>query len=131
MAFSSKETRASITDALASLTPLERSVIVLAYDGGLSQSEIAVRLGWPIGTVKTRTRRALRQLRDQLERSQAGVRARAAGAIPVASDRERLAHPAVRSRDRDSDPARRTGEPIRPTRTGPLGVNLGQCHTPC
>jgi RNA polymerase sigma-70 factor, ECF subfamily len=62
-----KETRASIADALGSLDPLERRVIVLAYDGGLSQSEIAASLGWPIGTVKTRTRRALRHLRDRLE----------------------------------------------------------------
>ena len=73
VALSSQETRASIADALASLDPAERSVIELAYDAGLSQSEIASRLGWPIGTVKTRTRRALRHLRDQLERAEAGV----------------------------------------------------------
>jgi DNA-directed RNA polymerase specialized sigma24 family protein len=46
---------------------MEHQVILLAYDGGLSQSEIAASLGWPIGTVKTRTRRALRHLRDRLE----------------------------------------------------------------
>ena len=62
-----KERRASIDQAIASLAPDERSVIVLAYDGGLSQSEIAARLGWPLGTVKTRTRRALRLLRELLE----------------------------------------------------------------
>jgi DNA-directed RNA polymerase specialized sigma24 family protein len=45
----------------------ERTVIVLAYRDGLSQSEIADRLDWPLGTVKTRTRRALRHLRDTLE----------------------------------------------------------------
>jgi RNA polymerase sigma-70 factor, ECF subfamily len=67
IALSTKETRASIEDALHSLDPAERRVIVLAYDGGLTQSEIAATLGWPIGTVKTRTRRALRHLRDQLE----------------------------------------------------------------
>jgi RNA polymerase sigma-70 factor, ECF subfamily len=131
MAFSTKETRASITDALASLTPLERSVIDLAYDGGLSQSEIAGRLGWPIGTVKTRTRRALRHLRDRLERSPGGAQARAAGPNPVAGDRERLARPTVGSRGRDADPARRTVPPTRPTRTETSAVNLGQCHTPC
>lgn len=64
-----KETREAISAAVASLSSLERSVIALAYDGGLSQSEIAVRLGWPIGTVKTRTRSALRHLRDRLQRS--------------------------------------------------------------
>jgi RNA polymerase sigma-70 factor (ECF subfamily) len=73
---SREETRASIADAVASLAPFERSVILLAYDGGLSQSEIAVRLGWPIGTVKTRTRSALRHLRERLERLDVDVQAR-------------------------------------------------------
>jgi RNA polymerase sigma-70 factor (ECF subfamily) len=67
VALDEKETRVSIQNALAALDPLEQQVIVLAYDGGLSQSEIAASLGWPIGTVKTRTRRALRHLRDVLE----------------------------------------------------------------
>jgi RNA polymerase sigma-70 factor, ECF subfamily len=76
---SRKETRASIREAVASLAPFEQSVIALAYDGGLSQSEIAVRLGWPIGTVKTRTRSALRHLRDRLAQWEGDVRARGAG----------------------------------------------------
>ncbi len=75
MSFMRKETRASIEDALGTLDPLERRVIVLAYAGGLSQSEIAASLGWPIGTVKTRTRRALRHLRDRLEGPGAPLRA--------------------------------------------------------
>jgi RNA polymerase sigma-70 factor (ECF subfamily) len=73
---SREETRASIAAAVASLAPFERSMISLAYDGGLSQSEIAVRLGWPIGTVKTRTRSALRHLRERLERLDGDVQAR-------------------------------------------------------
>jgi RNA polymerase sigma-70 factor (ECF subfamily) len=72
IALTNKETRASIEDALKRLDPAERRVIVLAYDGGLTQSEIAAKLGWPIGTVKTRTRRALRHLRDRLEGHDAG-----------------------------------------------------------
>jgi len=67
-----KETRASIADALAGLAPQERRVIALAYDLGLTQSQIAAQLDWPIGTVKTRTRRALRQLRERLEQTAAG-----------------------------------------------------------
>lgn len=66
VALADKETRAAIGAAIADLDPIERRVIVLAYDGGLTQSEIADSLGWPIGTVKTRTRRALRHLRERL-----------------------------------------------------------------
>ena len=77
LALTSKETRAAIEDAMASLDPIERSVIELAYAGGLTQVEIASRLGWPLGTVKTRTRRALHHLRDRLEASPAR-------AVPVA-----------------------------------------------
>lgn len=62
-----RRSRGSIDDAIAALDPAERSAIVLAYAGGLSQSEIAAQLGWPLGTVKTRTRRALGRLREMLE----------------------------------------------------------------
>jgi RNA polymerase sigma-70 factor, ECF subfamily len=59
--------RAEIRAALASMPDEERAVIVLAYREGLTQQEIAGRLGWPLGTVKTRTRRALAHLRGLLE----------------------------------------------------------------
>jgi RNA polymerase sigma-70 factor, ECF subfamily len=75
-ALSGKESRAAVAAAIASLAPLERSVILLAYDGGLSQSEIAARLGWPIGTVKTRTRSALKHLRERLEPARESVEVR-------------------------------------------------------
>lgn len=61
------ELRATVASAIGELPEPERQVIVLAYRDGLSQSEIASRLGWPIGTVKTRTRRALGRLRNAIE----------------------------------------------------------------
>ena len=60
------ELRTSLAAALAELPDVERTVLVLAYREELSQSEIAERLGWPIGTVKTRTRRALLRMRTAL-----------------------------------------------------------------
>jgi RNA polymerase sigma-70 factor (ECF subfamily) len=72
------ETREVVREALASIPAHEREILLLAYEGGLSQSEIADRLGWPLGTVKTRTRRALRRLRDRLERSGSELPARPA-----------------------------------------------------
>lgn len=58
--------RQQIREALAELPEEERTVVVMAYDQELSQTEIAARLGWPVGTVKTRTRRALGRLRGAL-----------------------------------------------------------------
>ncbi len=57
------ELRTVLAGALAEMTEPERRVLLMAYRDELSQSEIAARLGWPIGTVKTRTRRAFLKLR--------------------------------------------------------------------
>lgn len=96
MALSDKETRESIHDALASLSPLERRVIELAYDTGLSQSEIAEQLGWPMGTVKTRTRRALRHLRERLEGPHLDTGANWHPAVTSAARRVPIASPCIR-----------------------------------
>jgi RNA polymerase sigma-70 factor (ECF subfamily) len=52
--------------AMDKLTPNQRQAIELAYFEGLSQSEMAERMGQPLGTVKTWVRTALRNLRDEL-----------------------------------------------------------------
>ena len=49
--------------AVQSLHPDQRKVIELAYYQGMSQSEIADVLDWPLGTVKTRIRSAMENLR--------------------------------------------------------------------
>jgi RNA polymerase sigma-70 factor (ECF subfamily) len=53
--------------ALEDLPAAERTVLELAYWGGLSQSEVSEYLNVPLGTVKTRTRTGLRRLADLLE----------------------------------------------------------------
>lgn len=58
--------REAIRAAIGTMPEQERTVILLAYQHDLSQTEIADRLDWPLGTVKTRTRRALLRLREAL-----------------------------------------------------------------
>lgn len=73
-------TRSAIAEVLAAMPEDERTVILLAYQRELTQSEIAERLGWPLGTVKTRTRRALAHLRAALEADEARAAAGPGGA---------------------------------------------------
>ena len=86
-ALSAVRLREAIRAAVATMPEVEQTVILLAYQDELSQSEIADRLGWPLGTVKTRTRRALLRLREELG-SEFGT---AAGldvvAVPAGEDR--------------------------------------------
>jgi RNA polymerase sigma-70 factor (ECF subfamily) len=55
-----------IKAALAKLNQNQQKVIQLAYYEGLSQTEMAQRLGQPLGTVKTWVRTALKHLKDEL-----------------------------------------------------------------
>ena len=57
--------------ALEKLPAAQQEVITLSYYGGLSQSEIAAKLGHPLGTVKTRARLALQKLREELRQDDA------------------------------------------------------------
>jgi RNA polymerase sigma-70 factor, ECF subfamily len=55
-----------VSRALDALDAAHREVIELAYFVGLSQREISLRTGVPLGTVKTRTARAFKSLRGEL-----------------------------------------------------------------
>ena len=61
-----RDMQRAVQSALALLRPEQRQVIEIAYYEGLSHSEIAIRLGQPLGTVKTRIRTAMMALRDML-----------------------------------------------------------------
>lgn len=56
----------SLHHAVASLPPVQREVVELAFFGGLSYVEVAERMGTPLGTVKSRIRLATRRLREIL-----------------------------------------------------------------
>jgi RNA polymerase sigma-70 factor (ECF subfamily) len=58
-----------VDGALERLPEGEREVVVLAYFADLSHTQIAARLGQPLGTVKSRIRRALGRMADVAEES--------------------------------------------------------------
>ena len=60
------EERATVQRALAQLPTEQRQTLLLAYFEGLTQSEIAARLGAPLGTIKTRMRSGMIKLRALL-----------------------------------------------------------------
>jgi RNA polymerase sigma-70 factor (ECF subfamily) len=64
------ETRQIVRSALDGLPEAQRRVVELAFFEGLTQSEIASRLGEPLGTVKTRARMALERLKNLIKREE-------------------------------------------------------------
>jgi RNA polymerase sigma-70 factor (ECF subfamily) len=58
-----------VNSALADLPEDQRRPLMLAYFEGLTQSEIATKLGVPLGTVKTRMRTAMMKLREAFGKS--------------------------------------------------------------
>jgi RNA polymerase sigma-70 factor (ECF subfamily) len=63
--------RKVVREALLRLAPEQREALELGYYGGLTQSELAERLGQPLGTIKSRMFTGLARLRDLL--AQAGL----------------------------------------------------------
>ncbi|MEL6938693.1 MAG: sigma-70 family RNA polymerase sigma factor [Cyanobacteria bacterium J06598_1] len=61
-----QERRTLVRAALSTLKARQREVLELSYYEGQSQSDIAKRLGVPLGTVKSWARRGLLQLKEQL-----------------------------------------------------------------
>ena len=59
--------RAAVVQALAELPDEQRLVIELSYFHGLSSSEIAERMGSPLGTVKSRTAAGLAKIRSAMQ----------------------------------------------------------------
>ncbi len=60
------ERRRLVARALGTLRPEQQRAIELAYFRGMSHSEIAARLGEPLGTIKTRIRLGMVRLRELL-----------------------------------------------------------------
>src|SRR5215471_15485576 len=59
---------ADVDRVLADLPPLQREVMLLRYRDDMSYAEIALIVGCPIGTVRTRLHHAKRQLLERLKR---------------------------------------------------------------
>jgi RNA polymerase sigma-70 factor, ECF subfamily len=61
-----RDDASALRSLLAHLPPAQREVIALAYFGSLTHVEIARELALPLGTIKSRMRLGLEQLRRQI-----------------------------------------------------------------
>ena len=68
--------RERVQGALARLPDQQREALELAYYGGFTQSELAERLGQPVGTIKSRMFTGLSRLRELLTEPEAEGRER-------------------------------------------------------
>ncbi len=66
-ALARRDERERVCAAMAQLGDAQREAIDLAFFAGLTQTQIAEKLGAPLGTVKARIRRGLLALREMLE----------------------------------------------------------------
>jgi RNA polymerase sigma factor (sigma-70 family) len=83
----------AVREEVSDLPEKYRTPLMLCLLNGLTHEEVATRLGWPVGTVKTRVRQAKDRLRTRLTRRgfapsvgviAAAMTAREASAIPLA-----------------------------------------------
>jgi RNA polymerase sigma factor (sigma-70 family) len=77
--------RDAVRSALSQISDVQREAIELAYFGGLTQQEIAVRTNTPLGTVKSRMRLGLLAMRRSLL-GDGAVADGSAGSYAVAED---------------------------------------------
>jgi len=61
------EAATAVNEALADLPPETKSMLQMSFFEGLSHSQIAIRTGLPLGTVKSRIRAPLKRLQTRLE----------------------------------------------------------------
>ena len=90
--------RQSLIAALPTLPPKQREVLSLAYVVGLTQAEIAERLGIPLGTVKSRTHAGMLRLRAAMSGTWTPAGQTAASSPDVTDSSKAVAGPVAPAR---------------------------------